>query len=670
VSGDAAGESGATPLAMRPPGLVSLVGAALSVGVAAGFLELAALAVQGRLAHRVGLGTLRISRHVAWMVPVAETLVTLGLALLFVAPALAWSARRAGRSEPARAVSRVWGWAGAVLGTLLFLGPLLAVRGLHAVGALALAIGAGTRLRHLVVRPTPAWQRASSWAGAIVLGGLPVYSLWQWHRVVHAEERAWSRPASRAPNLLWIVMDTVRADHTSLHGYRRPTTPQLEALARQGITFAMARSAAPWTLPSHVTMFTGLWPFEHGARIDRPYSGHAPTLAEHLRDHGYSTAGLAGNTGMCNATYGVGRGFDYYVELLCNHEVSLRATLLNSALGAGTLKVARSIGLPVAGEFQPTRRLAPELIAHAQEWLGRVCERNQAGTLDSRRPFFLFINFMDAHSPYLPLATLAREFWTEPVPGHRLAIPENGWRALQARDAAAADRRPELQRELDAVIRRLGDLYDDCLRGLDTELGRFLGDLRAAGMLEETWVVITSDHGEQFGEHNLFGHGTSLYNQQTHVPLILLPPLAATRTAEDPFAALRGLRIGVPVSHRDLPATVTGLLLPGAPNPFPGRSLARHWDADGPDTPDPILSQMEDQHLEGEEVQSDRVLRLDSMLAEDHLLIESSRKAPELYHLLEDPENLHNLAGRPAERARAERLKHALDALRRPTAGP
>ena len=142
-----------------------------------------------------------------------------------------------------------------------------------------------------------------------------------------------------------------------------------------------------------------------------------------------------------------------------------------------------------------------------------------------------------------------------------------------------------MQRDLDAVTRRLVDLYDDCLLGLDAELGRFLGGLRASGVLDETWVVITSDHGEEFGEHGIFGHGASLYNQVTHVPLILIPPMGARGSDDDPYASMRGRRIDVPVSQRDLPATLASLLLPGTDNPFPGRSLARHWGSDGPGPP-------------------------------------------------------------------------------------
>lgn len=651
--------SGSTSLAGE---LSALAGAALAVGVAAGFLELAVVMIQIHGLHRVGLATLRVSRHAWWMIPAGETVATLGLTLVLAAPALAWSTVRGRRPERSRSPRLARRWTGMVLGTLLFLGPLLAVRRLHAAAALALAIGVGFRAGRLLVRATPQWRRLARRAGVIALGGLVAYSCWEWDRVAHSEDRALALPAPGTPNLLWIVMDTVRADHMSLYGYARPTTPELGRWAAAGITFDSAYSAAPWTLPSHVTMFTGLWPGEHGARLDRSYFGPSPTLAEHLAAHGYVTAGLAANTGMCNATYGVGRGFDYYVELLCNHEVSLRAMMFNAALGARIMRLANALGLPVPAEFPRTgRRLAPELIGHAQNWLGRARGGNQAG---ARHPFFLFMNFMDAHSPYVPLAASTRRFWTDPLPPRRQSVPETGWRAQQRRDAASADRRPRLQEELDAVVRRLTDLYDDCLLGLDAELGRFLRELRAAGFLDETWVVITADHGEEFGERGIFGHGASLYSRLTHVPLILIPPLGPSGRDDDPYASIRGRRIAAPVSHRNLAATLAGLLVPGTAHPFPGRSLARHWEAGGPVMPDPILIQLEAQGFAGDDVQIDRMQNLDAVIAEGHLLIESVRKASELYNLGADPENRWNLAGQPAQQARQERLKRTLDALR------
>src|SRR5262249_33285930 len=163
---------------------------------------------------------------------------------------------------------------------------------------------------------------------------------------------------------------------------------------------------------------------------------------------------------------------------------------------------------------------------------------------------------------------------------------------LQHFAAATTAERPALKNELDAVSNRLSDLYDECLHGMDAALGRFLSGLREDGLLRDTWVVITADHGEHFGEHGHFGHGSTLYNAMTHVPLILIPPESSSGDGLDPAAGLRGRHISVPVSQRDLAHTIAGLLDPEGTNPFPGRSLARYWSDQAPGPPDPVLSQL------------------------------------------------------------------------------
>ena len=182
---------------------------------------------------------------------------------------------------------------------------------------------------------------------------------------------AWSQPASKAPNLLFIVLDTLRADHMSLYGYNRSTTPQLDAWSKEGITFDMARSAAPWTLPSHVTMFTGLWPTQHGARVDQPYYGASPTLAEHLRSRGYATAGVVANVRMCNQVYGVGRGFDTYIDYPWNQEVTFHSAMASSKLGATVLSTMSRFGLPAPHHYplyyrRPARAITKEARAVAR----------------------------------------------------------------------------------------------------------------------------------------------------------------------------------------------------------------------------------------------------------------------------------------------------------------
>ena len=410
---------------------------------------------------------------------------------------------------------------------------------------------------------------------------LPSSLVTQRNSVARKPDPALAHARDNRPNLLWIVVDTLSAEHMSLYGYGRRTTPELEAWAKDGITFDLASSAAPWTLPSHITMFTGLWPFEHEARVDRAYRGASPTIAEHLRAQGYQTAGIAANVRMCNNAYGVGRGFDHYVDYPCNNEISMKAMMYNSALGSMVMQLGRRMSLPLpepfSFDYEPSAR---ELTADARAWLDRVSPNIPSETLGSRRPFFLFLNFMDVHGPYQPSPHVAPRFWISPIPAKELATPGCGWDALHARGAARPEQHEQRQRELEDVSRRLVDLYDQCIYGLDAELGRFLRELRAAGRLANTWVIVTADHGEHFGEHDQFGHGSSLYNEQTRVPLVLIPPISHEGTATDSGARLRGRRLTVPVSLRDLPRTMTELLTGNDKNPFPGRSLADYWSSE------------------------------------------------------------------------------------------
>jgi arylsulfatase A-like enzyme len=645
---------------------LTLAGVALLLGVASGFLELAVLVTRVHLRHHVDWNSLMVSRHVAWMIPATAPLVIVPPAVILVWPALAVLARRSRRArQPSPlAVTRVWGWAGTVMGMLFLIGPLLATRALHPAALGTLALGLGFRLSRSMVRPICGWRRLCCTGTGIGILALPVCLFPQWNTLVRVPRPTWSRSVAGRANLLWIVADTLRADHMSLYGYHRQSTPQLEAWAKEGITFEMARSAAPWTLPSHVTMFTGLWPFEHDARIDRPYCGPAPTLAEHLRAQGYQTAGIVANVRMCNAAYGLGRGFDLYLDYPCNQEISFKAMMYNSALGSVVMKLCRRMWLPVG---RPTRfdllRTAREITADGRAWLDGACQSNPSETHGSPRPFFLFLNFMDVHGPYLPAAGAARRFWTGAVPSKRLASPGSGWDAVRARDAAPPQERGQRQHELEDVCGRLSDLYDECLYGLDAELGRFLRELRATGRLANTWVVITADHGEHFGEHDLFCHGSSLYNEQTHVPLVLIPPLDAEGSGSDSAAALRGRRVAGPVSLRDLPRTLTELITAGADNPFPGRSLARCWSASGPFRVDPVLSQLDEPRLAGEDFTADQVLRINSVIDDNYILIDSVSKPPELY-TLDDRKQERNLADHPAERSRLERLRGTLATLR------
>src|SRR5262249_18994282 len=155
--------------------------------------------------------------------------------------------------------------------------------------------------------------------------------------------------------------------------------------------------------------FTGLWPSQHGARVDRPYSGVSPTIAEYLRDKGYATAGIVANVRMCNRAYGVGRGFDTYVDYPWNDEISIRAAFSNSALGGTVLEICRRVCLPAPGHYPfNLHRRFREIAESGRSWLREYGGRNTRAAAGSGRPFFLFLNFMDAHGPYLPTEPMVR----------------------------------------------------------------------------------------------------------------------------------------------------------------------------------------------------------------------------------------------------------------------
>ncbi len=172
---------------------------------------------------------------------------------------------------------------------------------------------------------------------------------------------------------------------------------------------------------------------------------------------------------------------------------------------------------------------------------------------DSGRPFFAFLNYLDAHEPFLPPQDEGTHFGLRPESSRDHAMLVEYW-----------DRDKLKLSEQDIELAR--DSYDDCIAALDRRVGALLDELERREVLRDTLVIITSDHGEQFGEHGVFNHGFSLYSQEVHVPLLIISS-----------AAPAGRTVSEPVSLRDLPATVVDLIGLGGGSPFPGRSLAESW---------------------------------------------------------------------------------------------
>ncbi len=309
--------------------------------------------------------------------------------------------------------------------------------------------------------------------------------------------------AKGRPNLVLVVMDTVRADRLSCYGYERPTTPGLDAFARDHATlYERARSTASWTLPSHASLFTGRMPADHGADhprgeeaivegpdVIRPACGlwtGAPTLAERLRAAGYRTGAVVANEAYLDHRFGLDRGFERYDDR--------RGSYVD-----GYVALSQTLGwrLPVGHlVYRDARRIVE---------LGRAWVES----LPVDRPFFLMLNLMDAHEPVLPPSPFDRAFGD--------GTPRDPLRPLPS------------ERSLE---------YDRGLAYLDAELSDLLRWLGESGRFEDTVVIVTADHGEAFGERRgFFTHAWLLYEELLHVPLLVKPAGRRVKAVEpEPFS--------------------------------------------------------------------------------------------------------------------------------------
>lgn len=347
--------------------------------------------------------------------------------------------------------------------------------------------------------------------------------------------------AEGAPNVVLIVLDTVRADHLGCYGYGRDTTPNIDALAASGLLFERLVSTSPWTLPAHATMFTGRYNEEHGANWVAPLDGRYPTIAEVLSEQGYATAGFVGNLGYCSRAWGVARGFARYED----YDFSLGVLASFNPLGR--------LLVPGASHVDLVRRDAESVTSRFLGWLPRA----------EGRPFFGFLNYYDAHELYRAPAPFAGKF------GPTRSDPVR-WQ--------------EKQRSPDEIA-QLKSGYDECLAYIDQQIGRIVEHLRSRGQLDDTLFIVTGDHGEQFGEHGLFSHGNSLYWPLLHVPFLV----------HYPAGGVPAHRVEDYVSLRDLPATILDLVGGGADPVLPGVSLRPLWDGSAGESfvPSPPLSDVQ-----------------------------------------------------------------------------
>lgn len=414
------------------------------------------------------------------------------------------------------------------------------------------------------------------------------------------------------PNILWIVMDTVRADHLSSYGYYRKTTPNIDKLASEGILFENAISPAPWTLPSHASMFTGMFPSKHGSDAEHLYlEDKFNTISEVLRSYGYRTFGYSNNDFVSPRT-NLNQGFDNFV--IVPHDKRAAYELRDH------LFINAAVNLPIISIKDSGADRTNKVV---KKWIANNCY--------TKSPFFIFVNYMEAHDPYGN--TPYSRHYLKRVSTSEVKSASRDWRGYLWGKLKFSDNDFDI----------LSSLYDGDILYLDYKIGELINYLKKLKILDNTLLIITSDHGENFGEHNFMNHVLNVYDTLLHVPLIIRYPKVFSSN----------LKLQAQVQTTDIFPTILDILgieLTGE-NEIQGHSLvplvknkqrrsasfavSEHaiWNW--------VLTQFQYENPEFDV--SEYTRRLKCIRTDEFKYIWASDGRDELYNIRKDPGELHNL---------------------------
>ena len=324
------------------------------------------------------------------------------------------------------------------------------------------------------------------------------------------------------PNILLITLAATRADHLGCYGYFRTTSPNIDAIADSGIVYTSAYSTSSWTLPAHASLFTGMFPTSHGAR----YDAQGPLLLSRA-------VAVPEKFGELRA-----RG-------LGSEETTLAGMLGEAGYDTGAVVAGpwlkRMFGLHRAFAYYDDHgidtivgRRADSVTQAALSWID---VRKSSGN-----PFFLFLNYFDPHGPYDPPRPYARRFKRPPK----------------------SETTPEAERA------RANALYDGEIAYMDRHIGVLMDWLKQRDLFDRTYIIVTSDHGEQLGEKGRWGHGLTLSQQEIRVPMIVKPPLGEARgeRRNEPIQLIDVLPLIASRLEQSIPATVQGGIPPQVGHPL------------------------------------------------------------------------------------------------------
>ena len=594
--------------------MASLLSISVWFGIVAGFGEGFGLLLFQRINWRQWARVMHVSKEILWISPLVDLcfFVLIGIAVATVAKFV--------RSMPAVRV---------LAGLLIFLTAydwLMLTGHFYRRAALLFALGVAVAFSRWFRRHEAfmlsTWRKSARWlitALAVVVIGI------QGGKSISESRAVSNLPAAApgSPNVIVIVVDTLRADHVSSYGYSRLTSPNIDKLARNGVLFENAIAPSSWSLPSHASLVTGRAVHEHGMGNVEPMPwlgwGNAglnglPTLGEVLQNKGYRTGAFSANRIYFTSNVGLGRGFNHFEDyfdgvgdsfvrtqfgrefarLYMNRSAKSVFTRAFHYLGLGSWLDKDSEGSGDYGGIYGIRKRADEVNRETLRWIAS----------DQKHPFLAFLNYLDVHFAYGGPVGYAKPAWD-----HGTTIDE----------------------------------YDAGVKYADEFIGQLLNGLP----LKNTIVIVTSDHGEALGDHGLSFHGAALYSDLVRVPLVI----------SWPGHVPEGIRVERPVANLDIASTIMDLL--GAErSPFPDPSLRAWWESSIPQRwPNPISELPQTNTI----VAADRAMQgkiplatdgwMTSVFSPQWQLIRHEKYGDQIYDWKADPAESDNLVNTAAGRA-------------------
>ncbi len=434
------------------------------------------------------------------------------------------------------------------------------------------------------------------------------------------------------PNIILIILDTARAQSFSCYGYKRETTPNIDRIAQEGVLFENTISPSPWTLPSHASIFTGMYPSRHGCHEKHKFlNRNLPTLPEILMNIGYRTIGISNNSWI-SKNFGFDNGFDTFIKLW---QIIQYETDLADASAKGKDKYKKAMGLVIKGN--PFINIANGVYGkyfwrrydYGARRINRIVKKLLHDELTkSRTPFFIFINYLEPHLIYRAPEPFFGMFLAKTISKKdALSVNQDAWGYM-------GEIAPMTKTDFEV----LKALYDAELFYLDYRIGEVYELLKKADLLDNSLLIITSDHGENIGEHNLMDHQYCLYDTLLKVPFIM----------RFPGIFEGGKRIGNIVQTTDIVPTMMELLslqdqrlLRGVQGESLLKNGNKRFAVSEYIAPQPPIEVISKRYPEGNFSKYNTTLT--SMRSYEWKLIVSSDNKDELYNILEDPAETKNL---------------------------